>query len=218
MLSALGTLETLIRLADTSGLDAVDATLELRDTKRFGTWEAHIRRSPIKRGWGREGVRSEARAEQRLAPGGRSPHNPEADLARSVPHNPDSLEAGVVIVRDMQTSEPSVQVELDVAVPMRDGTRLRANVYRPPTGRWPVLLTRLPYGKDLPLGTAVLDPVQAARQGYVVIVQDTRGRLASEGEWQPFVNEAEDGVDTIAWAANLPYSGRWCRSSPGPTH
>jgi len=106
----------------------------------------------------------------------------------------------------MQASEPSILVELDVAVPMRDGTRLRANVYRPPDGRWPVLLTRLPYGKDLPLGTAVLDPVQAARRGYVVIVQDTRGRLASEGDWQPFVNEAADGVDTIAWAAQLPFS------------
>lgn len=103
-------------------------------------------------------------------------------------------------------SEQSVLIELDVAVPMHDGTILRANVYRPPEGRWPVLLTRLPYGKDLPLGTSVVDPVQAARQGYVVVVQDTRGRLASEGEWLPFVTEADDGVDTIAWAAALPYA------------
>ena len=106
----------------------------------------------------------------------------------------------------MQAGEVSIVVELDVPVPMRDGILLRANVYRPPGGRWPVLLTRLPYGKDLPLGTAVLDPVQAARRGYVVIVQDTRGRLASDGEWHPFVHEAADGVDTIAWAAALPYS------------
>ena len=88
---------------------------------------------------------------------------------------------------------------------MHDGVTLRANVYRPPEGRWPVLLTRLPYGKDLPLGTAALDPVQAVRRGYVVIVQDTRGRLMSEGEWRPFENEDEDGVDTIAWAADQPY-------------
>ncbi|HLQ61656.1 MAG TPA: CocE/NonD family hydrolase [Candidatus Acidoferrales bacterium] len=91
-------------------------------------------------------------------------------------------------------------------VPMRDGTVLRANVYRPAgRGRWPVLLTRLPYGKDLPLGTAVLDPVQAARRGYVVVVQDTRGRFASDGDWVPLRREAEDGVDTIGWAAALPY-------------
>ena len=74
-------------------------------------------------------------------------------------------------------SEQRVLVELDVPVPMRDGVTLRANVYRPPEGRWPVLLTRLPYGKDLPLGSAFLDPVQAVRRGYAVIVQDTRGRF-----------------------------------------
>ena len=103
-------------------------------------------------------------------------------------------------------SEQRVVVDLDVPVPMRDGVTLRANVYRPPEGRWPVLLTRLPYGKDLPVGSAALDPVQAVRRGYVVIVQDTRGRLASEGEFRPFETEADDGVDTIAWAAGLPYS------------
>jgi putative CocE/NonD family hydrolase len=100
-----------------------------------------------------------------------------------------------------------VVVEYDVPATMRDGVVLRANIFRPAAeGRWPVLLTRLPYGKDLPGGGAVLDPAQAARRGYVVIVQDTRGRFASEGEWTPMRNEALDGVDTIAWAASLPYS------------
>jgi putative CocE/NonD family hydrolase len=101
----------------------------------------------------------------------------------------------------------SIQVEFDVAAPMRDGVQLRANVFRPNSeGRFPVLLTRLPYGKDLPLGGSILDPVQAARRGYVVIVQDTRGRFTSDGDFHPFVTEADDGVDTIAWAAGLPYS------------
>jgi len=103
-------------------------------------------------------------------------------------------------------SDQRVIVDLDVPVPMRDGVTLRANVYRPAEGRWPVLLTRLPYGKDLPLGIVALDPVQAVRRGYVVIVQDTRGRLMSEGEWLPFEHEADDGFDTLAWAAQLPYS------------
>src|SRR5919199_5019891 len=103
-------------------------------------------------------------------------------------------------------TEQRVLVDLDVPAAMRDGVRLRANVYRPPEGRWPVLLTRLPYGKDLPVAAAAPGPVQAARRGYVVIVQDTRGRLASEGEFRPFETEAEDGVDTIAWAAGLPYA------------
>ncbi len=98
-------------------------------------------------------------------------------------------------------------VDYDVPATMRDGVTLRANIYRPAgEGQWPVLLTRLPYGKDYPLGTALLDPAQVARRGYVVIVQDTRGRMTSEGAWVPFIHEPEDGVDTIAWAAQLPAS------------
>ncbi len=100
-----------------------------------------------------------------------------------------------------------ITVEFDVPAKMRDGVVLRANVYRPEgEGRWPVLLTRLPYGKDFPSGTSVMDPAQVARRGYVVIVQDTRGRMTSEGAWEPFIHEALDGYDTIEWAAQLPYS------------
>ncbi len=100
-----------------------------------------------------------------------------------------------------------VSVDFDVSAEMRDGTILRANIYRPAgEERWPVLLTRTPYGKDFPNASPVLDPLLAARRGYVVIVQDTRGRFASAGEWDPMRNEALDGVDTIAWAAQLPYS------------
>ena len=106
----------------------------------------------------------------------------------------------------MQLNQQIV-VDYDVPARMRGGVILRANVFRPAgEGRWPVLLTRLPYGKDFPLGSSLLDPAQVARRGYVVIVQDTRGRMTSEGEWVPFVHEPEDGVDTIAWAAQLPYS------------
>jgi putative CocE/NonD family hydrolase len=110
------------------------------------------------------------------------------------------------IVNRMDLPAASIVVDFDVAVPMRDGVRLRANVYRPREGQWPVLLTRLPYGKDLPIGTGVIDPVQAARRGYAVIVQDTRGRFASEGDFRPMEDETLDGFDTIAWAAAQPYS------------
>src|SRR6266566_1498324 len=103
--------------------------------------------------------------------------------------------------------DSQITVEFNVPAKMRDGVTLRANVYRPAgEGQWPVLLTRLPYGKDLAGAAAVLDPNQAARRGYVIIIQDTRGRFASEGEWDPFRYEAQDGVDTVAWAAQLPYS------------
>lgn len=102
-----------------------------------------------------------------------------------------------------------VRVDFDVPATMRDGTILRANVYRPDDGgtaTYPVLLTRLPYGKDLPMGASALDPVQTARRGYVVAVQDVRGTFASGGEWFPLLNEGPDGADTVAWAAGLPGS------------
>jgi len=107
----------------------------------------------------------------------------------------------------MQMPVHQITVDYDVPAKMRDGVVLRANVYRPAgDGKWPVLLTRLPYGKDFPLGTSSLDPVQVARRGYVVIVQDTRGRFTSGGEWRPFVNEENDGIDTLEWASKLHYS------------
>lgn len=99
----------------------------------------------------------------------------------------------------------------DVAVPMRDGTVLRADVWTPDRGgrRVPVLLERLPYDKSISLLTTVeagLEPVRAVDAGYAVVVQDTRGRFASEGSFDPYVHEALDGVDTIAWCAGLPFS------------
>src|SRR6266567_4474730 len=103
--------------------------------------------------------------------------------------------------------DQKILIDFDVPAQMRDGTILRANIFRPAgDGQWPVLLTRLPYGKDFPLGSSVLDPAQVARRGYVVIVQDTRGRFTSEGEWDPMRNEAQDGYDTVEWASKLHYS------------
>ncbi|MEU3614415.1 CocE/NonD family hydrolase [Streptomyces sp. NPDC006872] len=100
-----------------------------------------------------------------------------------------------------------IQIEFDVPAEMHDGTVLRADVYRPGgTGPWPVLLARLPYGKQTPMMGVVLDPLAAARHGFMVVLQDTRGRFASEGEWEPFTYEEGDGYDTVRWAAALPGS------------
>lgn len=108
----------------------------------------------------------------------------------------------------MLPQNPSgVRVDFDVPATMRDGTVLRANVFRPDDdGSYPVLLTRLPYGKDLPLGGTPLNPAQAARRGYVVVVQDVRGTFTSEGTFDPMRAEGTDGVDTVRWAASLPGS------------
>jgi uncharacterized protein len=100
-----------------------------------------------------------------------------------------------------------ITIQKNVPARMRDGTTLMSDVYRPAgDGPYPVLLTRLPYGKDRPRDPTYFDPVKAAGAGYVVVVQDVRGRYASEGEFLPFVNEYEDGYDTVEWAAGLPGS------------
>src|SRR5579884_4174037 len=96
-----------------------------------------------------------------------------------------------------------VVIEHNVPVRMRDGVTLRADIYRPDApGRFPVLLQRTPYNKanESEFGR------RAAAEGYVVIVQDVRGRYTSEGDWYTFVNEPRDGYDTVEWAAALPYS------------
>lgn len=103
-----------------------------------------------------------------------------------------------------------ITVQKNVPATLRDGTTLYADVYRPggaaANGEYPVLLTRLPYGKSLPLGVGYLNPVKLAENGYIVVVQDVRGRFASEGEWNPSVHEFEDGYDAVQWAASLPGS------------
>lgn len=96
-------------------------------------------------------------------------------------------------------------VQYDVAVKMRDGVTLRADIYKPKTDeKLPVLLTRTPYDKSKTWITPFAHI--AAARGYVVIMQDVRGRYESEGEWYPFKHEAEDGYDTIEWAGSLPYT------------
>ncbi|MBM7586100.1 putative CocE/NonD family hydrolase [Bacillus pakistanensis] len=101
-----------------------------------------------------------------------------------------------------------VILEKNVPCPMRDGTVLYADIYRPNIeGEFPVLLTRLPYNKDLPMYShRYLDTNRLVQNGYIVIIQDVRGRFASEGEFYPFFYEAEDGYDTVEWAAQLPYA------------
>ena len=96
-----------------------------------------------------------------------------------------------------------IVLERDAAAKMRDGIWLAADVYRPKVdGKFPVLLTRTPYDRQRSAATAV----KAATRGYVVIVQDVRGRYQSDGDFYPFKHEIEDGFDTVEWAAALPYS------------
>jgi len=98
----------------------------------------------------------------------------------------------------------SLIVERDVEMKTRDGVILRADVYRPgQAGNYPVILQRTPYGKgfsQIPLA------LMAADRGYAVVIQDTRGRWASEGDSYPFINEKNDGYDAVEWAGNQPWA------------
>jgi hypothetical protein len=112
-----------------------------------------------------------------------------------------------------------VTVDRDAAVRMRDGTLLRADVYRPVHGGpFPVLVYRTPYGKH----DAAQDyqiHLKAVERGYAVVLQDVRGRYASDGQFDPYRHEGADGYDTIEWAAAQAWSdgrvGTYGLSYPG---
>ncbi|TDI66406.1 MAG: CocE/NonD family hydrolase [Bacteroidetes bacterium] len=90
-------------------------------------------------------------------------------------------------------------------VPMSDGVVLYADVYLPePEGQYPTLVVRTPYGVQRPGMHESM--VKFAQNGYSVVLQDVRGRYESQGEWEPFRDEAKDGYETIEWAAVQPWS------------
>jgi uncharacterized protein len=96
-----------------------------------------------------------------------------------------------------------VAIHHGVSVPMRDGVKLVADIYQPETeGKFPVLLERTPYNRVGGAGSAEM----LAAHGYVVIIEDTRGRFDSQGEFYPFRYESQDGYDSVEWAAKLPYA------------
>ncbi len=107
----------------------------------------------------------------------------------------------------------SVRVDPNTPLMLRDGTITYADVYRPDaSGKFPGLLQRTPYDKSSPGSkTSSLDAVQAAMRGYAVVIQDVRGRFSSDGEFYTFVNEADDGYDSVEWVAAQP----WCSGKVG---
>jgi putative CocE/NonD family hydrolase len=106
-----------------------------------------------------------------------------------------------------------VIVERDVAIPMRDGAILRADVYRldgdVPA---PAIVNRTPYDRTSPLiQLAAIEPERATAAGFALVCQDVRGRYASEGEFYTFFSDGRDTFDTVEWAAAQP----WCDGSVG---
>ena len=117
---------------------------------------------------------------------------------------------GYEILRQVPSSDPllssakyEVKLERGVGVPMRDRVKLATDLYLPQAqGKFPVILVRTPYKKEM----AELQARFYARRGYAFAVQDCRGRFASPGTWEPFINEPKDGYDAIEWLARQPWS------------
>jgi len=104
-------------------------------------------------------------------------------------------------------SKPDYKVRLDLGgmIPMRDGVKLSSDFYFPDAeGKFATILIRTPYNNSIP----VYDRYGKfyTSRGYVVVIQDCRGRYDSEGEWYPFVGEEYDGYDTVEWIAKQPWS------------
>ena len=101
----------------------------------------------------------------------------------------------------------SLKIETNVAIAMRDSVTLYADIYRPDgDGPFPTILQRTPYDKTNALSASMLDPIRSAKAGFAVVIQDTRGRHASEGEFYAFRDDIDDGYDTVEWAAAQPWS------------
>ena len=110
---------------------------------------------------------------------------------------------------------PRIIIDRDVEMRTRDGVILRADVARPDTHeRLPAIAARTTYNKALRSRDALRDPMKVAAAGFAYVIQDTRGRFRSEGEWQGLgwgASEPEDGYDFVEWIASQP----WCDGNVG---
>jgi putative CocE/NonD family hydrolase len=111
----------------------------------------------------------------------------------------------IVGAEDPLRSRPEYEIRRETAmVPMRDGVKLATDLYFPRAEgqKFPVILIRTPYKKEM----GELTGNYYARRGYVVAIQDCRGRFGSEGTWEPFIHEPKDGYDTVEWLGTRDWS------------
>ena len=102
-------------------------------------------------------------------------------------------------------STPVAKSPTEIFIPMRDGVKLAADVYLPDgAGPWPVIVTRTPYGKGNMYGPG--GGAHFVHADYAYVVQDVRGKGHSEGFYAAFVNDIEDGYDTVEGLAKEPWS------------
>jgi putative CocE/NonD family hydrolase len=107
--------------------------------------------------------------------------------------------------------ELSFTAQTNVPIAMRDGTKLTANIFMPKEGGpFPVILMRTPYGKP---AASSGEAKGYTAKGYVFVAEDCRGRGNSEGVWDPFRYDPEDGFDTQEWVGHQ----SWCNGKIGTT-
>ena len=132
-------------------------------------------------------------------------HDQEALLADALTRVGAADSTRKVAVNNYEGSHQAydVVIEHNVMAPMSDGAKLAADIYFPAldgaraAGTFPVILERTPYNKAA--AAQVTKGKYFARRGYVCVIQDVRGRFASEGEWYAFAKEADDGYTTVEW-------------------
>jgi putative CocE/NonD family hydrolase len=134
-------------------------------------------------------------------------------------HTSSSITIALVLCFLIPAFAADPVIQRDVPVKMRDGVILAADIWLPAAaGKFPVLVYRTPYGKAAARKEWTTFDKAVAR-GYAVVIQDVRGRYASEGEFDPYRTEGHDGYDTIEWAAMQPWSngvvGTFGLSYPG---
>ncbi|MCA9148062.1 MAG: CocE/NonD family hydrolase, partial [Planctomycetales bacterium] len=114
--------------------------------------------------------------------------------------------ASAVVAQEAAVAAPALPYvfDADVMVETRDGTKLAAHVYRPQAdGKYPTILMRTPYGRP---GADWGEARRFVEAGFVMVTQDCRGRGKSEGTWDPFRYDAEDGFDTQQWIGRQDWS------------
>ena len=117
--------------------------------------------------------------------------------------------AALVIAATAMPSSAQVRRMFDVRTPMRDGVELSGDVWMPAEGGpFPTIIIRTPYLKTMAIGDFTLAgwATYFAERGYAVVMQDVRGRGDSDGDFDFFFQEGEDGYDTIEWMAAQPWS------------
>lgn len=103
-----------------------------------------------------------------------------------------------------QEPHPANVVVEEVQIPLRDGIKLGAKLYRPDRpGKFPALVYRTPYGIDV-YNPYIGLPLSAVKRGYLVLLVNVRGRYTSEGKFRAYQNEKQDGYDVIEWMGTHP--------------